>query len=155
MRYIGLIIGRTTFWLTLPMLRVYLRLQQRTRVLVRHGEHVLVVRPWLSAGKWILPGGGIHRNEAPVAAALREVREETGVVLAAEQLQYGGQHLAHEEAGLRFVYHLFIVDVTEGMSLVAQRYEISDVAWVHHTALLHPGMASKLTRSILQDTSKT
>lgn len=34
-------------------------------------------------GKWIFPGGGIKDGERPEAAAVRECREETGVVCRA------------------------------------------------------------------------
>lgn len=42
--------------------------------------------PGSSARWWITPGGGIDPGETPAAAALREVAEETGLRLGAEQL---------------------------------------------------------------------
>ena len=38
-------------------------------LLVRHRNH----------GRWLQPGGSIEPGEDPAAAALREIREETGV----------------------------------------------------------------------------
>jgi 8-oxo-dGTP pyrophosphatase MutT (NUDIX family) len=38
-------------------------------LLVRHRNH----------GRWLQPGGGIEPDEDPAAAAVREIREETGV----------------------------------------------------------------------------
>jgi 8-oxo-dGTP diphosphatase len=46
-------------------------------VIVRR-EQVLVVKP-RGDRKWQLPGGGIKPHETPWIAALREVREETGL----------------------------------------------------------------------------
>jgi 8-oxo-dGTP diphosphatase len=36
---------------------------------------------------WNLPGGGLHRGEGPLAGALREMREEIGLVLPAAALR--------------------------------------------------------------------
>lgn len=39
---------------------------------------VLLVRHSYGSDKWMLPGGGIGRGEAPLAAGIRELAEETG-----------------------------------------------------------------------------
>ncbi len=49
------------------------------RVIAFDGEgRVILVRHSYGNGKWMLPGGGIKRGEAPLAAGVRELREETG-----------------------------------------------------------------------------
>lgn len=50
------------------------------RVVVTDGEgRVLLVRHTYLAGWW-LPGGGVDRGETTQAAAVRELREETGLI---------------------------------------------------------------------------
>lgn len=44
-------------------------------------ERVLLIRHSYGHAGWMLPGGGLARGEAPLAAAVREVREETGCAL--------------------------------------------------------------------------
>jgi diphosphoinositol-polyphosphate diphosphatase len=41
---------------------------------------VLLVTSSARPDNWIVPGGGVEPNEEPRATALREVREEAGVV---------------------------------------------------------------------------
>lgn len=42
---------------------------------------ILLVRHSYGSGRWLLPGGGIGRGEAPLIAALRELAEETACAL--------------------------------------------------------------------------
>ena len=52
------------------------------RVLALDDEgRVLLVRHAYGSGWWMAPGGGLSRGEAPIAGALRELREETGCLL--------------------------------------------------------------------------
>lgn len=57
------------------------------RVLAFDAEgRVLLVRHSYGSGRWMLPGGGIGRGEDPLAAALRELREEVGCALDGARL---------------------------------------------------------------------
>ncbi|MCE7080579.1 NUDIX hydrolase [Streptomyces sp. ST2-7A] len=54
-----------------------------------HGDRLLLVLE-RERGCWELPGGGIDPGETPRTAAAREVREETGLVVAADDLRFVG-----------------------------------------------------------------
>ncbi len=57
------------------------------RVLAFDGEgRVLLIRHSYGSGRWMLPGGGIGRGEEALAAAGRELREETGCTLESPRL---------------------------------------------------------------------
>jgi len=67
---------------------------------------VLLIRHSYGSGNWMLPGGGLGRGEDPLAAALRELREETGLGLtmprqfaAVEEPLYGTINAVHLIAG--------------------------------------------------------
>ena len=52
------------------------------RVLALDGAgRVLLIRHSYGSGRWMPPGGGVRRNEHAIAAAGRELREETTCVL--------------------------------------------------------------------------
>jgi 8-oxo-dGTP pyrophosphatase MutT (NUDIX family) len=46
---------------------------------VSEQNEVLLIRAFVSHGRWTLPGGGLKRHETAVAAARRELQEETGI----------------------------------------------------------------------------
>ncbi len=53
------------------------------KCVLRHEGRILFIRHTYGDRRlWELPGGGLHRGEAPLAAATREAREEVGVDLA-------------------------------------------------------------------------
>ena len=130
-------IGVIAWWVTLPALIVYLWNKPRTRVLVRAGGEILVVRGWLGSGKWMLSGGGLHKNESPVDGAVREVREETGLTLTPQDL-VPLQQEEYRFHGIKFPCHYFVVDLPGTPSdypLYPQPMEISRAAWVKPSAL--------------------
>ena len=63
---------------------------------------VLLIRHSYGSGKWMPPGGGLARGETPIAAALRELHEETGCKLidpaeidCLEESLHGAPHRVH------------------------------------------------------------
>jgi ADP-ribose pyrophosphatase YjhB (NUDIX family) len=91
---------------------------------IRSGGRVLLCRVAagnLGEGLWTLPGGGLQFGEAPDAAAVREVEEETGLVA-----RIAGPPVIHSDTGewpfsagpvtyhtIRFVYPMEVVSGTE------------------------------------------
>jgi 8-oxo-dGTP pyrophosphatase MutT (NUDIX family) len=64
-----------------------LNLQQRAGVVaVNDAGCVLLTRQYrflIDRDSWEIPGGGLDNNEAPIAAAVRECKEETGIECSA------------------------------------------------------------------------
>ncbi len=116
----------------------------RGRVLMQERDEHAPVWPEM----WCFPGGGLEEDEAPVAGAVRELSEETGVVVAAEDLTDLGQfQLVTEDRGT-FHFHAFVARTTlsqrdvqchEGRQMVFVGSDpLPDVDLVPSTALVAP-----------------
>lgn len=126
--------GVAAFWLLWPALRMYLARGSRSRVLVISDGYILVVRGWLSSGRWGLPGGGTHLKESPSHSAVRELAEETGLILAPESLSFLGQKSITTH-GLVYTSNQFIAQVPGRPALKAGSPEILGAIWILPTAL--------------------
>ncbi|MCA3559860.1 MAG: NUDIX domain-containing protein [Aestuariivirga sp.] len=85
---------RVAFRALKPVLRAVYRqtrgmtLGTRVVVLKEQAGEVLLVRHGYAPG-WLLPGGGVERGEALAQSAVREVREEAGIVAEEEPVLHG------------------------------------------------------------------
>ncbi|HSX00400.1 MAG TPA: NUDIX hydrolase [Patescibacteria group bacterium] len=134
MKWLWQKVGILAFWVTFPGLAIYLSRSERTRIVIASGDRIVVVKGWLGNGKWTLPGGGLHKGEAPLVGCLREVREETGLVLdpTAVRLFFAGTYHYH---GIHFPCHYFFVRLPEPIPLRPQFLEIVDAAWIAESEL--------------------
>lgn len=121
--------GIVAFWLSWPALIVYLRLAERARVVIVVDEKVLLVNNWYGDGSWSLPGGGKHRSEEPARAAARELQEEVGLNLDAEQLRFARKSIYHHK-GFRYTCHYFVADAAKLQRLRPSFPEVLDAEWV-------------------------
>lgn len=121
--------GRLGYYLTLPALFLQLRWTGRTRVFIKCGNEVLVVKGWLSRGDWSFPGGGIKRNEDPLLGAVREVREETSVNLKPEDLTKLFEGSTTNPHRLTYYCIAFGVELDEKPPIKAQAGELIAAEW--------------------------
>lgn len=107
----------------------------------RSGQ-VLLVRPRFAAG-WVFPGGGVGRGEAFVAAARRELIEESG--------HFGGGELTLIGLYLRSFAgvsnHIALFRLEGGDIAFKPGFEIADARWFDLEALpsnTQPGVRRRL-----------
>jgi len=93
-----------------------------------HEGKVLVMKQWISPGKWSLPGGGLHKGEDAAEGAARETLEETALNLDPRQLLDAGS-ATYRKYGLSFTYRVFVSKVAS-KSVRAQRIEVSELKWM-------------------------
>lgn len=143
------IFGRIMYILAWPALYLLFKGTKRTRVIVSCGDRVLFVKDWLGTGSWKLPGGGIHKNEDPTEAAIRELREETGIEVSKSELtKIDDCEINESEMPYRcFVYATKIANTK--VKIKRQKMEISDIAWLNVDKYDELNI-SKATRQLLR-----
>lgn len=121
-------IGRLAGWLTWPLVGIVIRYTTRTKLLIVCDGEVLVLQSWLGTGSWSLPGGGIHYREKPESSALRELKEETGVVVKNTDLVSLG--LLRQTTGHHYKFHGYMVDMPTKPVLKLRPTEIITAQWL-------------------------
>jgi 8-oxo-dGTP diphosphatase len=91
------------------------------------GDQVLLVRHTYGRLNWELPGGVSLPGEDPAATARRELREETGLDLLAEQLTGVYFEPTHDFGS--FLHVVFRFGWAEGLAPIAMPPEIGDVGF--------------------------
>jgi 8-oxo-dGTP pyrophosphatase MutT (NUDIX family) len=141
------LIGTIAFFCAWPAYQIYLRRGPRTRIVLVHKDKILAVKNWVSDGKWSLPGGGLHKNEAMLEGAVRELREETSLKLDPRQLH----HLAdakYHSYGLSFDFH--VLEATVGSDAVrAQVIEIAEMEWLPPSVFNRHNAGDDLLKAVL------
>ncbi len=106
---------------------------RRTRVVLTDDDgRVALARVWLSHQGWELPGGGLRRDEDPVAGGTRELAEEVGV--GASDLRAPGLQLLGELPDPTGAFTaVLLTGVARDPACLAvpprHRWEIVEVAW--------------------------
>ncbi|MDD1967986.1 NUDIX domain-containing protein [Pseudomonas putida] len=94
------------------------------------------------------PGGKIDAGESPAQALARELHEELGLVVAAEQAQFLGEFsaVAANEPGFEVNCQLYRLDVAQDVVPAA---EIEEVVWIDAGSVDHLNLAPLTRDSIL------
>jgi 8-oxo-dGTP pyrophosphatase MutT (NUDIX family) len=128
-------IGKVTYVVTYPGIWLVIKsTPPRARIIVICDNKVLLTKDWLGLGSWSIPGGGLHRNEASRIGAVRELREETGIVITTKDLHYlGSYQFDGSTDGKQLV--CYWTELSSFPEIVKQRIEILDYCWVELSEL--------------------
>lgn len=94
-------------------------------VLSDYSGRILLVRHTYGSRHWTFPGGGVHSDETPLHAALREAGEELGTV--PDQVELLGSHPV-QSMRRREVISVFL-GYTEGVLLTPSQIELDSIGW--------------------------
>jgi ADP-ribose pyrophosphatase YjhB (NUDIX family) len=101
-------------------------------IAVFKGDAVLLVErgraPWRRL--WSLPGGSIERGETPSVAALRELKEETGIAAEIEGLLDSIELAAADDDGRPVTWRLAIFYGRYGGGSLQPGSDAANVRWV-------------------------
>ncbi len=108
-------------------------------VLKEDGKYLLVQEKQAKVyGLWNVPAGHVDKGEAIEQAAVREVKEETGL-----NIKLGGKIGLYHEGIPKPVMHIFSADITGG-DLHVQEDEILDAKWFTYAEVQALGKENKL-----------
>ena len=142
-------LGTVAFWVSWPLIYLFLKRSKRTRVLIVAGDQVLVVKGWLGMHRWTLPGGGLKSNEDAAVGAARELKEETGISVSTDKLKLLGQNIFTVH-GHKMECVCFVVEIDNALPLKTGRPELIDSAWMDYQELLKQNPSSS-AKTLVED----
>lgn len=103
----------------------------RARIIVQNKNgKILLVSGIISQHHYTLPGGGIEKGETALMAVIRELKEETGIVVAADIVRQVC-YLTKRADGVPYDATIFHTQLTNGDEVVAySRRELKSAIWV-------------------------
>jgi 8-oxo-dGTP pyrophosphatase MutT (NUDIX family) len=153
MNFVWRALGIGLNWLGTPLLKLYLEHGVRSRVIIASGDKVLLVQGWLSNGKWMLPGGGLHKNEPPEVGAIREIKEEVGFDVRASNLnELSRGRIKDNVYRINYVLYELILPVT--IKPQKQFFELSDCQWFDVDKILSMPKVSNATHYFIKEWRK-
>lgn len=82
------------------------------------------------AETWGVPAGKLETNEMPQQAALRELHEETGILIESDAMVTSYSTLYMSKPDVHYAYHMFKITLKDVPPVTISLAEHKDYAWV-------------------------
>jgi 8-oxo-dGTP pyrophosphatase MutT (NUDIX family) len=142
-------LGTLAFWIGYPGIYFLLRNSHRARIVINVGDKVLFVKSWLGPNNLELPGGGIKSQESSINAAVREVLEETNLVINPKDLKLIANNFILKELGIKYFADLYGLNLPKIAKTSSKQLEIVDSVWLPYKKVLNTKLLSKNTSNII------
>ena len=146
MKLVIAFIGRLAYIIGGPIaFPLFMSGSKRSRLWIMYEGKVLLVQSVISLQRWNMPGGGIEKGEAAVAAAVREVSEELGIEISTDTCT---QLFEEDYKGYFSTCHqtYFMARLAKKPTITTHPLEILDYRWfsldeLHDAGInLHPNV---------------
>lgn len=117
------VVGFTRYWLAVFQGR---KGSVGVRIIIVDDRKVLLVSHWFAPWAWTLPGGGVDPGEDPDQAAIREVKEETGITIKSIAGEIGSYTGVMGKSEIVLVYY---TGDFEGSLQMVPNFEIMARSW--------------------------
>lgn len=120
-------------------------------ILLENSRHELLIINQTYRNIWSVPGGVIDTGETPLEAAIREVKEEVGIIVKPEELHFTTASLRHRNAE-QFTYQftfLTKIDDERLANLTLQSSEIKSHRFVSKNDIKNTPTKTSFTANIL------
>ena len=103
---------------------------EKSRLVIVKGNEVLVLQKLTDKKQYGLPGGFLEKGESPEEALLREIMEETGVQLAAQDIEYHISVTLDINEKQCLTKHYFIYSDKGQPFKLMEPHKFKDVKWL-------------------------
>ena len=141
--------GIILYWLSWPVLFFYLKDSKRSRVIVSSENNILIIKNWLGSGQFTLPGGGLKKDENPKDGVIRELEEETGILVESSRLQLIKSEFTVTEHGYSYKCLGFSVKIDKTIVTTRQKLEIAEIKWVDAKEVLNKYRLTSTARTLI------
>lgn len=117
---------------------------------LQHGDKILLLHrlPHKSQGdKWGAPAGKIDKWETSRGAMTREIKEETGLIIDAEKVEYLGKVYVTYET-VSFVYHTFSSKLSSEVKVKTKDDEHDAYLWIRPEEALELDLVQDMAECI-------
>lgn len=129
MKHLYQLVVRIAYTVLWPLAGLYLHNSHRSRVLVKNGSKILLVKSTYGSRRWELPGGGVSRGETARQAASRELREETSLKAGKKLEHIASERICNNKLGWpKMNVDFFQVSCTDEAK-ISRPLEVIELGW--------------------------
>lgn len=126
--------GQLVYKIIFPLRRIYRSNKTRAYGVVEYEGKILLVKNWLGAGNWSLPGGGAKKGESTEDTLKRELQEEAGLNIDVSMVKILLKGVHNREFGKK-KYVIYHVPLNKKPSIIINHLEITDAEWINKKEL--------------------